>query len=31
MTAALVAGAPVTLPEIDPFVDGAAVAPRRWT
>ncbi|MGQ4599857.1 threonine ammonia-lyase IlvA [Nocardia sp. R6R-6] len=25
MTAALVAGAPVTLPEIDPFVDGAAV------
>ncbi|WP_167473888.1 threonine ammonia-lyase IlvA [Nocardia arthritidis] len=25
MTAALVAGGPVTLPEIDPFVDGAAV------
>ncbi|MGW0175826.1 threonine ammonia-lyase IlvA [Rhodococcus sp. NPDC003322] len=25
MTAALVAGAPVTLPEIDPFVDGTAV------
>ncbi len=25
MTAALLAGAPVTLPEIDPFVDGAAV------
>ncbi|MEV0773273.1 threonine ammonia-lyase IlvA [Nocardia salmonicida] len=25
LTAALVAGAPVTLPEIDPFVDGAAV------
>ena len=25
MTAALVAGAPVTLPEVDPFVDGAAV------
>ena len=25
MTAALVAGMPVTLPEIDPFVDGAAV------
>ena len=25
MTAALVAGTPVTLPEIDPFVDGAAV------
>ncbi len=25
MTAALVAGGPVTLPEVDPFVDGAAV------
>ncbi|WP_459545313.1 threonine ammonia-lyase IlvA [Nocardia sp. X0981] len=25
LTAALVAGAPVTLPEVDPFVDGAAV------
>ncbi|CAM2972957.1 threonine ammonia-lyase IlvA [Prescottella defluvii] len=25
MTAALVAGCPVTLPEVDPFVDGAAV------
>lgn len=25
MTAALIAGGPVTLPEIDPFVDGAAV------
>ncbi|MEU4313474.1 threonine ammonia-lyase IlvA [Nocardia sp. NPDC024068] len=25
MTAALVAGAPVTLPDVDPFVDGAAV------
>ncbi len=25
MTAALVAGGPVTLPEVEPFVDGAAV------